>query len=328
MNHLTDRIFESKVTNFEELCLELFRFQYQNNLVYKQFAQLLGINDESKVSSIAQIPFLPVDFFKSHAVQSFEGDPEKYFFSSATGGNGQSKHPVKDLGIYRKSFTKAFLNQFGSIENTCILGLLPSYLEREGSSLIYMVQHLMELSGNAGNGFFLYEHEVLAQRIEKLEAKKQPYFLFGVSFALLDFAANFKGIMTYGKIIETGGMKGRKKELTRGELINELQAAFGTQSIYSEYGMTELMSQAYANENGFYTCPPWMMARVVDLNDPMSEVAVGKSGLIQVIDMANIFSCAFIQTSDLGRKNVDGSFQVLGRADNSEMRGCSLMVAL
>ncbi len=325
---MTDRIFESKVTNFEELCLELFRFQYQNNPVYKQFAKLLNINDESVVNSIEQIPFLPVDLFKTHAVQSFEGEAEKYFYSSATGGNGQSKHAVKDLSIYRRSFTKAFLNQFGPIQQTCILGLLPSYLEREGSSLIYMVQHLMELSGHAGNGFFLYEHEVLAQRIEKLEAKKQPYFLFGVSFALLDFAAKFKGKMTYGKIIETGGMKGRKKELTRTELVNELQIAFGTQSIYSEYGMTELMSQAYADEKGFYNCPPWLMVRIVDLNDPMSEVAVGKSGLIQVIDLANVYSCAFIQTSDLGRKNADGSFQILGRADTSEMRGCSLMVAL
>jgi phenylacetate-coenzyme A ligase PaaK-like adenylate-forming protein len=326
MNHLVQRIFQSNVTNFEDLCLEVFHFQYANNEVYKKYCQLVGINENKFPTSISQIPFLPIDLFKTHAVKSFTQEPEKIFFSSATGGKGQSQHLVQTISIYETSFTSAFENYFGPIQQTCFLGLLPSYLEREGSSLIYMVQKLMKISGHPLNGFFLYEHEALKERILQLEKKEQPYYLFGVSFAILDFASKFSLPMKYGKIIETGGMKGRKKEITRHQLNQELNQAFSENAIYSEYGMTELMSQAYAKGEGFYESPPWLKIQIVDPNDPFTEKPIGQSGLIRVIDLANLYSCSFIQTSDLGSAKVDGSFEVLGRIDYSDLRGCSLMV--
>jgi hypothetical protein len=326
MNHQETLLFKSKVTNFEELCLELFQFQNQRNKTYQNYCTFLGIENFTQIKDIKQIPYLPIQFFKSFEVKSFEGEAQKTFYSSATGGMGQSKHLVHKLEMYEASFIQAFQNYFGTPEKHCILGLLPSYLEREGSSLIYMVQHLMQLSKHPLNGFFLYEHQALQDRIAHLERLGQTYYIFGVSFALLDFAQKFPTPIVHGKIIETGGMKGRKKEITKTELYTELVEAFQSQNIYSEYGMTELMSQAYATIDGRYECPPWMQVSVVDPNDPFTEVAFGKTGLIRVIDLANKYSCGFILTSDLGKKFVDGSFEVLGRLDNSDLRGCSLMV--
>jgi len=326
MNHLSERIFQSKVTNFDELCLEVFEFQYLNNPVYQKYCQLLGIQNPAAVQTASAIPYLPIDFYKTQEVKSFTEIPAKIFSSSATGGNGQSKHLVKDISIYEKSFLSAFENYFGPISNTCFLGLLPSYLEREGSSLVYMVQRLMQISNNPLNGFFLYENHTLMNRITQLEKLGKPYFIFGVSFALLDFAKEYPIQLVHGKIIETGGMKGRKKEITKSELYLQLSQAFETKQIFSEYGMTELLSQAYATIDGKYVCPPWMQVSIVDPNDPFSLVQNNKTGVIRIIDLANLHACSFIQTSDLGKSHEDGRFEVLGRLDNSELRGCSLMV--
>ncbi|OYU96896.1 MAG: acyl transferase [Bacteroidetes bacterium B1(2017)] len=326
MNHLAERIFQSKVTNFDELCLEVFQFQFLHNTVYQTYCGLLGINAVEQVTSINQIPFLPIEFFKTHSIKAFVGPEQKIFYSSATGGNGQSKHYINNLSLYEQSFLQAFQAYFGSVKDKCFLGLLPSYLEREGSSLIYMVQHLMQESGNPLNGFFLYEHQTLYNRITQLENIGKPYFIFGVSFALLDFAQAFPMKLVHGQVIETGGMKGRKKEITKLELYKELSEAFETNTIFSEYGMTELLSQAYASMDGKYQTPPWMKVEVVDPNDPLSLVQNNKTGLLRIIDLANLYSCSFIQSSDLGKQHPNNTFEVLGRLDNSDLRGCSLLV--
>lgn len=309
------------------MCLSVFQFQFEHNLVYQKFCKHLGINDALAINDIKQIPYLPIELFKTHEVKAFEGSPEKIFYSSATGQMGQSRHYVKDLNLYEKSFIQAFEHYFGSVQNTCFLGLLPSYLEREGSSLIYMVQKLMKRSGHPMNGFFLYEHDQLLAHISHLEQKGKPYFLFGVSFALLDFASKNKVQLKAGKIIETGGMKGRKKEITKAELYTELSEAFQTRQIFSEYGMTELMSQAYADIHGHYQSMPWMHVSCTDPNDPLTELPQGKTGAIRIIDLANLYSCAFIQSSDLGKTHPNQTFEILGRLDRSDLRGCSLLVS-
>jgi len=325
MNHFDESIFESKVTNFEEMCLAVFQFQFLHNLPYKTYCQLIGVNNHKSIKCINDIPFLPVEIFKKQEVKSFKTPAEKIFVSSATGGIGQSSHHVMSLELYRKSFVSTFENEFGPVKNCAFLGLLPSYLEREGSSLIYMVQHLMQLSGHPLNGFFLYEHQTLHHRILQLESKEKPYFIFGVSFALLDFVKKFPIPLKFGQVIETGGMKGRKKEITKMELYKELSDAFQTNNIHSEYGMTELLSQAYAKIDGKHCCPDWMQVQIVDPNDPFTQLNQNRIGLIRVIDLANKYSCSFIQTSDLGKKNSDGTFEVIGRLDNSDLRGCSLL---
>lgn len=319
-------IFETKVENFEEFSLQVFRWQYQHNAVYQSYCQHIGCVDPNSVTQLLQIPFLPISFFKTHDVRSFTQEPVLRFLSSATGNMGRSTHALLTPSIYKESFTRMFHQYFGSIQNTCILGLLPSYLEREGSSLIYMVQHLMKLSGHPLNGFFLFEHETLLERILFLESKQAPYYIFGVSFALLDFAAKHQLNLQYGILIETGGMKGRKKEITRDELMLALEKGFGSNRIFSEYGMTELLSQAYAHNDGLYTPAPWMKVLISDLNDPFCFLPQGKSGLVNIIDLANLESCCFIQSSDLGKTQPDGRFEILGRADHSDTRGCSLMV--
>lgn len=308
------------------MALQTFAHQYKENEVYRQYCQHLGITQTESITNSLQIPFLPVSFFKTHAVKSFRAEPSIIFKSSATGGMGQSEHALLTMHYYETSFMRSFEATFGSVKNKCILGLLPSYLEREGSSLIYMVQHLMQQSGHALNGFFLFEHQILLERLIHLEQKKESYFLFGVSFALLDFAQKHALPLNHAIIIETGGMKGRKKEITRAELMAALKNAFGTSQIYSEYGMTELLSQAYANIGGLYHCSPWMQIRISDLNDPFTFLIPGKTGIINVIDLANQESCAFIQTADLGKLNERGEFEVLGRADHSDIRGCALMI--
>ncbi len=324
--HSKPDIFETNVANFEQNSLLAFNWQYEHNAVYRQYCEHIGLFDPKSITQLLQIPFLPIGFFKTHAVKSFQENSTLSFFSSATGKIGQSEHHIFNTLIYEESFTKIFEANFGNIQNTCILGLLPSYLEKEGSSLIYMVRHLMKISGHPLNGFFLFEHETLLERILFLESRQEPYFIFGVSFALLDFAKKQSLTLKYGKIIETGGMKGRKKEITREELIQSLEAGFGSNRIYSEYGMTELLSQAYAKRDGQYTCAPWMKILLSDINDPFCFLPAHKTGIVNIIDLANIESCCFIQTSDLGRLSPNGSFEILGRADYSDTRGCALMV--
>ncbi len=321
-----DKISSSNIGNSDELFLEVFRFQYQNCKIYHEYCYHIGVSDPAAIQAIAEIPFLPVEFFKSHRVVSGSGDAELVFSSSATGGRGQSRHYVSNRRIYEDSFVRCFEQHFGSTGRYCFLALLPSYLEREGSSLIYMVDHLAKLSTHPLSGFFLYEYQVLKQRIMQLEKMQQPYIVFGVSFALLDFAEQAPVELKSGLLIETGGMKGRKKEITRMEVLAQLKKGLNTDNIYSEYGMTELLSQAYAGIDGLYEGPAWMRVLISDPNDPFTYAAIGKTGLINVIDLANINSCCFIRTSDLGRLHANGKFEVLGRLDHSDLRGCSLLI--
>ncbi|MFY8108372.1 MAG: acyl transferase [Bacteroidia bacterium] len=321
------KIFNSKLNNFEELCLQAFNYQFHSNKVYNQYCRLLGINEANDITDIQKIPHIPVELFKTLTIKTGEFESQKIFESSGTTGMLNSKHHVADLNIYKESFTSCFTQFFGEISNYCFLGLLPSYLEKNNSSLVYMVQQLMAISGNPQNGFFLFEHDVLFERIQSLEKNKQPYILFGVSFALLDFAEKFQFKMEYGRVIETGGMKGRKKEITKDELLSQLGNRFQSTKISSEYGMSELLSQAYSFENGQYQSPAWMKVQTTEINDPGKFCKTGKTGIIQVIDLANIHTCCFIKTSDIGIIHEDEKFEVLGRIDHSDMRGCSLLIS-
>lgn len=317
---------DMSLPEFNALSLKIFQYQVHANPVYHHFCSLLRI-DPARVHHFSQIPFLPVSFFKTHEVLSGNLPVQTTFTSSATSGMETSKHPVSDLQVYRQSFTRGFIREYGNPESYCLLALLPAYLERQGSSLIFMVQELMEASGHPMNGFFLYNHAELAARLRELKQKNQKTILIGVSFALLDFAEafplDFPGLI----LIETGGMKGRKKEIIREELHQSLKTAFHIPAIHSEYGMTELLSQAWSKGDGLFRCPPWMKIVIRDVNDPLSVLEDGRSGGINIIDLANVNSCAFISTSDLGKINTDGSFEVLGRYDQSEIRGCNLMAS-
>ena len=250
--------------------------------------------------------------------------PDRYFESSGTAGQSVSRHYIQDIHLYEQSFLHGFERQFGNPEKYCFLGLLPSYLEREYSSLIYMVNHLMKRSGHTGNGFYLNNHSELYEQLRDLEKTGDNVILFGTTFALLDFSEKYSLPLANTIIIETGGMKGRKKEMLREELVQNLKKSFAEAAIHSEYGMTELFSQAYAGESGIYRCPPWMRVLVRDEDDPLSVSASGK-GALNIIDLANVHSCSFIATDDVGEVFEDGSFKVLGRIDNSDIRGCSLL---
>ena len=307
---------------FEEIALGIFQFQYLTNPLYKSYCEAVN-TDPSKVQSIYQIPFLPIQFFKSYSVRSGSFDAEIVFKSSGTTGQNTSQHFVKEVGLYRQSFSNCFELFYGSPKNLCVLGLLPSYLEREGSSLIYMVEDLVKNSGQPLSGFYLYDHLKLKETLLQLETQMQPTILFGVSYALLEFAEAFPLALKHVKIVETGGMKGKRTELSKTELYHKLQNSFSVNEIHSEYGMTELLSQAYA-VNGLYKSPPWMKVLVREETDPFAVSA--KSGGINVIDLANIYSCSFIATDDLGKLHSDGSFEVLGRMDNSDVRGCSQLI--
>jgi hypothetical protein len=271
------------------------------------------------------IPALPVSFFKTHNVATTVFSPELVFESSGTTQAVTSRHPVKDAAIYRESFIRCFERFYGDIKDWCILGLLPSYLERQHSSLVMMVDNMIKLSAHSQSGFYLDEHEKLADTLRELETKQQKTLLIGVTFGLLDFAAGFPMPLKHTVVMETGGMKGRRKELTRLEVHRLLSEAFGISGVHSEYGMTELLSQAYSQDGGRFHCPPWMKLMVRDEYDPMIVNPAG-TGILQVIDLANIYSCSFIATEDVGRVYEDGSFEVLGRLDNSDIRGCSMMV--
>lgn len=312
---------------FNDFAIRAFQYQAEFCSVYRDYLNHLKV-DVQKIKKIEEIPFLPIAFFKNKTVVSGVKTPELTFTSSSTTGTGISQHHVIDKTIYKKSFEKAFNIFYGNPENYCILALLPSYLERSNSSLVYMVKGLMDKSNHPLQGFFLNNLEELKLTIEKLEKAEQQYLLIGVSFALTDLAEKYPTNIRHGIILETGGMKGRKKELTREQLHQIFHTGFGVKKIHSEYGMTELLSQAYSFGDGIYNCPPWMKIYIRDTHDPFQILETGKSGGINVIDLANINSCCFIETSDLGILHNNGSFEVLGRFDNSDIRGCSLMAAI
>jgi Acyl-protein synthetase, LuxE len=324
---------------FEKIALKVFRFQYENNLVYREFCNLIK-TDVQKVKSIGQIPFLPIQFFKSHEVVSSTNPIQEIFTSSGTSGMITSKHFVTDVSLYEASYRNAFSQFYGNIEDYVVLALLPSYLDRQGSSLIYMVNDLIQKTNNHDSGFYLTNHDELLAKIIKVSQENKNIILIGVTYALLDLIeytnskefqlqkpSLWKGWMGLGLIImETGGMKGKRKEMIREELHDQLCTGFGVSSIHSEYGMTELLSQAYSLGNGVFECPSWMQILIRDPEDALTYLDNGKSGGINVIDLANINSCSFIATQDLGKKYPNNSFEVLGRFDNSDIRGCNLMV--
>lgn len=310
---------------FEKIALKVFRFQYENNKVYKEFCDFLK-TDVQKVKSLSQIPFLPIQFFKSHEVVSNTNEIQETFTSSGTTGMITSQHLVTDVSLYEQSYRLAFSEFYGNIEDYAILALLPSYLERSGSSLIYMAKDLIELSNNEHSGFYLHNYDELISKLIELDNSGQNVILIGVTYALLDLIEKQHFQLKNTIIMETGGMKGQRKEMIREELHQILSQGFGVPSIHSEYGMTELLSQAYSLGNGIFECPSWMHILIRDTEDALSYVDYGKTGGINVIDLANINSCSFIATQDLGKKYSNNTFEVLGRFDHSDIRGCNLMV--
>lgn len=315
----------SSQKQFEKIALKVFRFQYENNKVYREFCDFLN-TDVQKVKSLQQIPFLPIQFFKSHDVLSNPDPIQETFTSSGTTGMITSKHLITDVSLYEQSYRLAFSEFYGNIEDYAVLALLPSYLERNGSSLIYMVKDLIDLSNNDNSGFYLHNYDELISKLLELDSSGQNVILIGVTYALLDLIEKQKFQLKNTIIMETGGMKGKRKEIIREELHEILCQGFGVQSIHSEYGMTELLSQAYSLGGGIFECPAWMQILVRDPEDALAYVGFGKTGGVNVIDLANINSCSFIATQDLGKKYPNNSFEVLGRFDNSDIRGCNLMV--
>ncbi|OWP84798.1 acyl transferase [Flavobacterium davisii] len=319
-------IFEiSSKKEFEKLTLKIFRFQYNNNLVYQRFCSLLKKN-ETNVKRIQDIPFLPVQFFKSHTILSSTEKIQMTFTSSGTTGMMTSKHSVTDLAFYEESYKQAFKQFYGNVENYIVLALLPSYLEREGSSLIYMVNDLIQLSNNSESGFYLNNYDELIEKLIRLDAEGHNILLIGVTYALLDLVEKQQFNLKNTIIMETGGMKGRRKEIIREELHEILSGGFGVSEIHSEYGMTELLSQAYSLGNGIFECPAWMKIIIRDSEDALTLLPEGKVGGVNIIDLANVNSCSFIATQDLGKIIDNNSFEILGRFDNSDIRGCNLMV--
>lgn len=324
--NISNRVFSiQNEFEFAQLAITVFRYQYQNNWIYRRYCNLLGIQI-SEVATIEDIPYLPIEFFKSHKVTCHENSQHTLFRSSGTSGF-TSSHYVADIDLYIASFTKTFSLFYGDIENLTILALLPSYLERGNSSLVYMVNYLIKKTHAKESGFFLEHSEKLISILEKNKRAKARTLLIGVSFALLDFiSVNPIALGPHTTVMETGGMKANRKEIVRRELHEKLQLGFGVQNIHSEYGMTELLSQAYALQDGVFRTPPWMKVCMRDTKDPLRLVGTNKRGGINVIDLANLHSCAFIATQDLGIVHEDESFSVLGRLDQSESRGCNLMI--
>ena len=329
-----DKIFLVEENSFEQLALAIFNFQYNENTVYKSYINALSIKPGA-INKIEEIPFLPISFFKTDKIKTGKFNAEEIFESSGTTQSVKSRHHVKDVSIYTESFAKAFGNSYGSITEWCILGLLPSYLEKGNSSLVYMVDHLITKSRHPLSGFYLYDFDKLKETLISLEKGKQKAILIGVTYALLDFAEKFPMKLTHTTIMETGGMKGRRKELTRVEVHELLKKAFGKLEIHSEYGMTELLSQAYGEKEGKFRCPKWMKVLIRDDEDPLTvrrSISSGQdnetkplTGAINVIDLANVYSCSFIATDDVGKLYPDDRFEVLGRLDGSDLRGCSLL---
>lgn len=306
--------------------LQVFRHQAQACNIYKQFIEGLRINPE-QVEQVSDIPFLPIEFFKQHAIISDNAEPQITFTSSGTTGMITSQHVVTDVSWYEQSFRRVFELFYGPVNRYCVLALLPAYLERAGSSLVYMANDMIKQSGHAESGFYLYNHEELQQRLLTLQQSSTPTLLIGVTFALLDFAERFPINFPELIVMETGGMKGRRKEMIREELHSILCQGFGVNAIHSEYGMTELLSQAYSKGQGIFNAPPWMRILTRDTNDARELLQTGQTGGVNIIDLANINSCSFLATQDLGKVYPDGSFEILGRFDFSDIRGCNLLVA-
>uniref|UniRef100_UPI0040475376 LuxE/PaaK family acyltransferase n=1 Tax=Polaribacter sp. TaxID=1920175 RepID=UPI0040475376 len=310
---------------FKEVALAVFKHQFQNNKVYRSFCDLLYIHP-SDVREVEEIPFLPIEFFKSREVLSSKEEVEIVFSSSGTTGSLTSKHLLTDVSVYEESYLKGFHHFYGDIKDYAVLALLPNYLERTGSSLVYMVNDLISKSQNQHSGFYLHNLDELAQKLKQLDQSGQKVLLIGVSFALLDLIEQTQFQLKNTIVMETGGMKGQRKEMIRQELHQVLQEGFGVDTIHSEYGMTELLSQGYSKGKGIFNCPPWMKILIRDTEDALSIQSNGLSGGINVIDLANYNSCSFIATQDLGKVFEDGSFEVIGRFDHSDIRGCNLMV--
>ncbi|MBD0830935.1 LuxE/PaaK family acyltransferase [Aestuariibaculum sediminum] len=322
----TASIFNIKNDNeFENLTYQVFKHQFENNRVYRSFCDLLYIHPDD-VKSISEIPFLPIQFFKSHNVLSSESKVQSTFTSSGTTGSLTSKHHITDLNIYMKSFRKGFESFYGSVKDYVVLALLPSYLERKGSSLIFMVDDMIKQSNHPESGFYLNNLSELKNKLIALDNSGKKVLLIGVSFALLDLVETHQFQLKNTIIMETGGMKGRRKELIRAELHNILKQGFGVDVIHSEYGMTELLSQAYSKGHGIFNCPSWMRILTRDTEDALTILPKGKAGGINVIDLANINSCSFIATQDLGKAHDNNTFEVIGRFDHSDIRGCNLLV--
>jgi hypothetical protein len=312
--------------DFNDLALKIFRFQYETNSVYREFSKLLRSEPE-KINSYLHVPFLPISLFKDHTIIS--GDEtrfEKVFTSSGTTGSAPSRHFIRDLKLYEESFTRSFQIYYGDPEKYRFLALLPGYLERQGSSLVYMLDHFIRKTERNGSGFFLNNMETLEKHLLENRPASAQTILFGASYALIDFAGRFPMNLNGVMIMETGGMKGRRKEMVREELHEILCHCLNVEMVHSEYGMTELLSQAYSSGHGIFRAPPWMKILIRDVNDPLQFLPAGQTGGINIIDLANLFSCSFIATQDLGKLHEDGSFEVLGRFDDSDVRGCNLMV--
>jgi phenylacetate-coenzyme A ligase PaaK-like adenylate-forming protein len=311
--------------DFLEVSLQVFKHQFTNNKVYRSFCDLLNVHP-SDVKTVAQIPFLPIQFFKTKEVLSTTDAIQETFTSSGTTGTVTSKHLVTDVSLYEQSYLKGFHHFYGDIKEYTVLALLPNYLEREGSSLVYMVDDLIQKSQKPASGFYLNNIDELAKTVLRLDAANEKVLLIGVSFALLDLIELKQFNLKNTIVMETGGMKGRRKELIRSELHQLLSDGFGVSKIHSEYGMTELLSQGYSNGNGVFNCPPWMKIVTRDTEDALTILPVNKTGGINVIDLANYNSCSFIATQDLGKVDASGNFEIIGRFDNSDIRGCNLMV--
>ena len=312
---------------FDQIAMYRYRDQYAHVAVYREFCDYLGRTPE-RVLAVSQIPYLPISFFKTHQVLRAGADTSHYFTSSATTGMVPSKHYVPRLDVYEKSFRQGWELFYGPVENYCVLALLPSYLERTGSSLVYMAQDMIQRSGHPKSGFYLDQFKELSETLLALEASQTPTLLLGVTFALLDFSAQYPMALKHTIVMETGGMKGRGREMIREEVHQKLSEAWGGAAIHSEYGMTELLSQAYSLGGGVFSCPPWMRVNIRDTEDPLTRLPEGQSGGIDIIDLANADSCSFISTQDLGRATGPGQFKVLGRFDHAEIRGCNLLVAV
>lgn len=321
-----NRIFNiGSSKEFELLALEIFQYQAKNNRFYKQFLTVLNF-DTALVKKITDIPFLPIDFFKRFEIITGTYQPQEIFLSSGTTGIKQSKHFVADVSIYETSYSKSFEQFYGTIEDYVFLALLPSYLEREGSSLIYMVNDLIKKSNNENSGFYLNNIDELAAKLNMLDASGKKIMLIGVTYALLDLIERHQFNLKNSIVLETGGMKGRRKEMIREELHEILCSKFGVETIHSEYGMTELLSQAYSKGKGIFETPPWMKILIRDTEDALSYIPNFKSGGINIIDLANYNSCSFIATQDLGKKHSDTTFEILGRFDHADIRGCNLLI--
>lgn len=325
MKSFKSLLYSINEQNAADIALELFRFQVRHNPVYGSYVQHLRV-DPVRVNSIHEIPFLPISFFKTHTVKTGTWLPETVFTSSGTTGSATSSHAVAERGFYLTHAEKCFTHFFGSLDQYHIFALMPSYLERSGSSLIEMLTHFIARTNSPESGFYLYNHDELARNLERSKGGSKKIILWGVAFALLDFSEKYSIDLSGCLIFETGGMKGRRKEMTREELHRELKERFNVSAVYSEYGMTELFSQAYTRGEDMFQPSPWMKILIRDTTDPLEKRLISQGGGINVIDFANFDSVAFIETEDAGKLYPDGSFQVLGRLDNSDVRGCNLMV--